>query len=115
MESYIDDSGQPASIKLPTLFKVLDKHLSDNTLKDAQRWQALIGCGRIRPLGSAGLHRIGPIQLYGHLGVELWTVFDMDDCSDPKVAENTKASHETGKQWLTRFVDKVIKAKENDT
>lgn len=48
---------------------------------DGERWRAVLGCARIRVLGSAGLHsdldtygnRHGS---YGHIGLELWTKHD---------------------------------------
>lgn len=39
--------------------------------RDAARWRALIGCARIRVMGSAGLH--DPQSNYAHIGVEFWT------------------------------------------
>jgi hypothetical protein len=39
--------------------------------RDAKRWRALIGCARIRVMGSAGLH--DPQSNYAHIGVEFWT------------------------------------------
>lgn len=60
---------------------------------DAARWRALVGCARIRVLGSAGLTKDQPNN-YAHLGLELWT------------------HHEAGNEgpaveWLTKFADKA--------
>jgi hypothetical protein len=39
--------------------------------RDAERWRALVGCARVRVLGSAGLN--DPESEYAHIGLELWT------------------------------------------
>ena len=45
--------------------------ISDDA-RDAARWRALIGCGRVRVLGSAGVRKPSPTG-YAHIGVEFWT------------------------------------------
>lgn len=63
---------------------------------DAARWRALIGCARIRPLGSAGI--VKPNENgYAHLGLELWT--------DHHGYDKTKPEHQRGVEWLTKFAD----------
>jgi hypothetical protein len=67
---------------------------SPNT-KDAQRWRALIGCQRIRVLGSAGIETPKEDN-YAHLGLELWTLHPTND------------DHKLGADWLTRFADIAV-------
>jgi hypothetical protein len=63
---------------------------------DGQRWRALVGCARIRVLGSAGLVSANP-DGYAHLGLELWT--------------HHEAGHEgPAVEWLTAFADRCIAA-----
>jgi hypothetical protein len=63
---------------------------------DGQRWRALIGCARIRVLGSAGIVTDNP-EGYAHIGLELWT--------------HHEANHEgPAVEWLTKFADKCIAA-----
>lgn len=42
--------------------------------EDAAMWRALVGCGRIRIVGSAGLHSENPNK-YAFLTLELWTTY----------------------------------------
>lgn len=60
---------------------------------DAARWRAVLGCARLRVLGSAGI--VQERGNYAHLGLEMWT------------------QHEAGNEgpaveWLTKFADKCI-------
>ena len=78
----------------------------DDILKGAERWRALIGCARIRALGSAGI--TSDTSTYGepygnkcHLGIELWTVHECQ--SEPIAIE-----------WLTFFADKAVIVKNGD-
>ena len=53
---------------------------SDDNARDAARWRALFS-GRVRYLGSAGLHSDNdpfgrPYPGYAHIGLELWTKHD---------------------------------------
>lgn len=63
---------------------------------NADRWQALIDCARIRVLGSAGLVEEKD-NGYAHIGLELWT--HHDGKSLPSAIED-----------ITKFADKAIKA-----
>lgn len=72
----------------------------DEAAKDATRWQALIGCARIRVMGHAGFR--GDQGNYRHIGLELWTQF-----SEP-VGELKNA---TGRKVLTEFADAALAAK----
>jgi hypothetical protein len=59
--------------------------------EDAERWRAIIGCARIRTLGSAGI--VTPNEHgYAHIGVELWTHY-------------TASSNPEAIEWLTKFAD----------
>ncbi len=62
--------------------------------KDAERWNALLNCKRIRVLGHAGFNKdqIG----YRHIGLELWTRHQ---------AETTGNAREL----ITEFADAAIK------
>jgi hypothetical protein len=40
--------------------------------EDAARWRALIGCARVRVLGTSGIYRPNP-DGFAHIGVEFWT------------------------------------------
>jgi hypothetical protein len=40
--------------------------------EDAAKWRALVGCARIRVLGTAGVYEQLP-DGYAHIGLELWT------------------------------------------
>ncbi len=73
---------------------------------DAARWRALIGSGRIRALGSAGLFADTVHTKhddYAHLGLELWTTHA--DSPPPKMRTMIAKEHETGVLWLTAYVD----------
>lgn len=64
---------------------------------DALRWLAVIGCARVRALGSAGLEK-EYTDGYAHIGLELWTHHE---------AESSDISID----WLSRFADKAVAAK----
>lgn len=73
---------------------------ADGIERDALRWRALLACGRIRALGSAGLTK--DVDTYGHpygnsahLGLELWTVHPAG--TEPMAIE-----------WLNKFADKAV-------
>ena len=54
--------------------------------EDAERWQAIAGCKRVRVLGTAGVlpeHR--KEDGYAHIGLELWTRHSHD--SEPGAVE----------------------------
>jgi hypothetical protein len=70
---------------------------------DATRWRALLGSGRIRPLGSAGLNEPMPNN-YAHMGLEIWTTGDWSDCS-PALAKRLAYDQEVGIDWLTKYAD----------
>src|SRR5690606_32508988 len=76
----------------------------------ADRWNALINCARIRPLGSAGLSGtlLDPNGVEcgnrANLGVELWTKHS--PCAN---------GHVVGVEWLTKFADKAILANKENT
>lgn len=69
--------------------------------RDAERWRAVVGCGRLRWLGSAGLHgdpdpNGKPWNGYAHIGMEFWTKHpDADD-----TAESV--------ELFTRYADKAV-------
>jgi len=80
--------------------------MNNTDKEDAERWRALIGCARVRVLGSAGITR--DIDSFGnaygdfcHIGVELWT---KHECS----------SEPTAIEWLTKFADKAVSVKNNE-
>lgn len=63
---------------------------------DAARWRALLASARIRPLGCAGI--VKPNEAgHAHLGLELWTHYPAEDCSEAEQAR--------GIEWLTKYVD----------
>lgn len=62
--------------------------------ESARRWDAIIGCARIRCLGSAGIVKPND-NGYAHIGVELWTHHDA-------------ASDQGDIEWLTKFADACI-------
>jgi hypothetical protein len=73
---------------------------------DAARWRALIGSGRIRALGSAGLYMDTKHQKhsgYAHLGLELWTT--NPEPLTKKMQGMLARERETGVLWLTAYVD----------
>ena len=68
--------------------------------QDALRWRAVIGCARLRALGSSGL--TSDFDFYGnphgnnaHIGLELWTMHDA-------------GTEELGISWFTKFADKAV-------
>lgn len=68
--------------------------------QDALRWRAVIGCARLRALGSSGL--TSDNDFYGnphgnnaHIGLELWTMHDA-------------GTEELGVRWFTKFADKAV-------
>jgi hypothetical protein len=65
--------------------------------EDAERWRALIGCARVRVIGSAGIHQQVGTTGYAHIGVELWTHHEAS--SDPVAIDD-----------LTAFADRAIAA-----
>lgn len=67
-------------------------------VRDAERWRALLGCGRVRVLGWVGLN--DPASPYAHIRLELWTHHEF------------KEENEHGRETLTRFADK---ARETDS
>ncbi len=64
--------------------------------EDAERWRAIIGCARVRVLGSAGVVEPKP-EGYAHIGVELWTHYPAG--SEPMAVEH-----------MTKFADLARKA-----
>lgn len=68
---------------------------------DAERWRALVGCARIRALGSAGLVKPNPNR-YAHLGLELWT-------------HHTAGSDPGAIEWLIKFADCCVALRGNET
>jgi hypothetical protein len=67
---------------------------------DALRWRAVIGCARLRALGSSGL--TSDFDFYGnphgnnaHIGLELWTMHDA-------------GTEELGVRWFNKFADKAV-------
>lgn len=76
--------------------------------KDAERWRALLGSARIRPLGSAGLTDNvspygGPWDGYAHLGMELWTVYGSSLNDEQR--ERLAKENILGREWLTKYAD----------
>lgn len=65
--------------------------------RDAARWRALVGCARVRVLGSAGLSKPSPTG-YAHIGVEFWTHHEAP--TDPAAI-----------QALTAFVERATSTK----
>lgn len=68
--------------------------------QDALRWRAVIGCARLRALGSSGL--TSDNDFYGnphgnnaHIGLELWTMHDA-------------GTEELGVRWFIKFADKAV-------
>jgi hypothetical protein len=68
--------------------------------QDALRWRAVIGCARLRALGSSGL--TSDFDFYGnphgnnaHIGLELWTMHDA-------------GTEELGVRWFNKFADKAV-------
>ena len=78
---------------------------------DAERWRALLACGRIRLFGTAGVNGSGihdPSQLtpynepygnYVHFGAEFWSTFPDQDYY------NTKENPAYARATLTEFAD----------
>lgn len=94
--SFVTRHPQPASLApedavgLPALY---------DRSESADRWDALMGGGHIRVLGSAGLHTAKTPygedwDGYAHIGLELWTKYD--------VAEHRPTD---APAQLTRYVD----------
>lgn len=75
--------------------------------QDAARWRALIGCARIRPIGSAGIEQPDPDH-HAHLGLELWTRFGRD--YRPELLVQLDQENARGRRWLTAFADIAIDA-----
>lgn len=72
------------------------------TLESAAKWNALIGCSRIRVLGSSGLssdiNSYGANQNgYAHVGFELWTHGENHD--------SDSFQGMTGNHWLEKFIN----------
>lgn len=74
-------------------------HEPPDVQRDAERWRALIGCARVRLLGSAGL--TDPNSNYAHIGVELWN-------------RHPEPSHPDAIERLTQFADKAAQTKEGN-
>jgi hypothetical protein len=68
--------------------------------RDAERWRALIGCARVRVMGSAGLS--DPQSNFAHIGVEFWT---------HHAAQSTPEAIET----ILKFVERATATKETAT
>jgi hypothetical protein len=83
----------PLSIT-PDQMKDSPPHVADAL--DGERWRAVLGCARLRVLGSAGL--VSADSGYAHLGLEMWT--------------HHEAGHEgPAAEWLTKFADRCIAAR----
>lgn len=74
--------------------------VAGDDVRDAARWRAVVGCARVRVLGSAGLH--SDTDMYGnphgnnaHIGLELWTKHDAG--SYPEAIAD-----------FTKFADKAV-------
>lgn len=74
---------------------------------DVARWRGLLGCARIRPLGSAGLENPEP-GFYAHMGLEVWTTFSRN--YSPKLLTELDQQNELGRRWLTQLADVAIQA-----
>jgi hypothetical protein len=72
-------------------------NVDEDTMQDAANWRALLGSARIRSLGSAGLTTPLPNN-YGHMGLELWTTYQMPDGFDYEKERGI------GIDWLKRYV-----------
>jgi hypothetical protein len=71
---------------------------------DAEKWRTLIGCGRIYPLGSAGLDKDDANDPdYGHVGIDLWTKHPPFEHLEPQRAIALK--------WLDKFIEKAQRVK----
>jgi hypothetical protein len=80
-----------------------------SAIADAEKWRAIIGCARIRPLGSAGLEEgtsAYPTD-YGHMGVDLWT--------QHAPYEHSEAQREIAVRWLNKFVEKAQRIAQRDS
>lgn len=68
----------------------------------AAKWDALMGCGRVRLLGCAGLD--DPASEYAHIGFELWTLYAAPEGMEERLADENIV----GKQRLDEFANKAI-------
>lgn len=85
---------------------------------DAARWRALLACGRIRIIGTAGVTGTGahdpkaldpnkqPYGNYVHFGAEFWSTFPDQDYY------NTKENPAYARATLTEFADAARAAQE---
>lgn len=86
-----------------------------NHLVEADRWRALLACGRIRIIGTAGVHGSGihdpnrinpnatPYGNYVHFGAEFWSTFPESVYYNPKDRDYANAT-------LIEFADATRKA-----
>lgn len=82
-----ETSAEPPSVRIE----------NGTDAEDAERWRALVNCGRISAMGCAGLGDVPHDNNYAHLTINMWTVFP-DVASDPVAL-----------QWLQKFTDIAVK------
>lgn len=74
-------------------------NITEDTIKDANRLNKLLNCGRIRLLGWAG--GTDDDKTISHIGCELWRTFPTD--KHPSVLDKNKL----GRQMLLQFIDNI--------
>lgn len=82
---------------------------------DAARWRALLGSERIKMQGSAGLTSDTdpngkPYNGYAHFGMEIWTQFSKEGCSQ-KLQDDIVQGNATGIEMLTKYADIALEQK----
>ena len=99
--SWSAAAGSSSSIPHKLLLEIIAT-LASKQFEDAAKWRALMSCGRIRNLGSAGLN--DPKAESAHVGFEFWTSYSVpEDLKDDLQVENIY-----GRKILEDFVDKAI-------
>lgn len=100
VETAVERFGPPYRAMLSAV--PVAQAVPDTAGKDAERWRALIGSARIRPLGCAGIKE-REARNYAHLGLELWTVFG--DSLNDEQRERLAKENALGREWLTAYAD----------
>ncbi len=94
VERLTAEGSELAEFNIKTRIELYAK--VERLTEDAERWRAIIGCARVRVLGSAGVVEPKP-EGYAHIGVELWTHYPSG--SEPMAVEH-----------MTKFADLARKA-----
>lgn len=99
LEAVLDraDDKDYSDAGLGKMLRAYKNEIRATTLRNAERWRALVGCARVRILGSAGIRPANPSG-HAHIAAEFWTHHDI-------------ATHPLAIEDLVAFADRAAQAK----